>query len=700
MNDRLALAVLALLTLLSLGIAPWAALNRETGARSAVVLLPERIVDFTGRTEPIAIPGQGVVLAVSILALVAIAAGATLTGRRRYWLWLGAGLGLIAVTAYGLTLFGEAVRAAQQAALEAGANPRRLPYQRSGMAMAAFLCYAVGGLAVLFGLRAFARLSALLDRVFRAVAVPAASILLALVATAVVVLLLQPTAVGRGVEISSPFMALVGRIDTLWYAYQTLFADSLGSLGGFLEALKFTTPLIFTGLAVAFGFRAGLFNIGAPGQMAMGAIFAMVVGVFVPGPRWLILPLAILAAALGGALWGAIPGWLKARFGAHEVINTILMNFIAASLLLFVLSSEQVFTAPALRIVVVVLSFAALAIVFALIRPLRVWLGRSPRVTLAVAGVVLLVAMVVAGLPRPGDAPINLNLPFKAPGSEPKSHEILPEARIPQLPALLGIDLRASPGVNVVPINYGLLIAPVLALLGFALAPGASARLRRFWPRLAAALGVGLAGYLLCWALGWTALPTAIPPTKLNGALLIALAAAVVVYVLLWRTKWGFELRAVGVSPKAAEYGGVNIARNIVLAMAIAGALAGLSATHYVLGGALEDYSLRQALPMSDGFDGIAVALLGGTTPVGVVLAAFLFGVLKHGGSVMNITFSDLTRDVVSMVLALVVLFIAAKGFLPERLVNPQYRPREAPGAPERAQNAAPSGSAAGVSHD
>jgi ABC-type uncharacterized transport system permease subunit len=93
-----------------------------------------------------------------------------------------------------------------------------------------------------------------------------------------------------------------------------------------------------------------------------------------------------------------------------------------------------------------------------------------------------------------------------------------------------------------------------------------------------------------------------------------------------------------------------------------------------VLGGALEDYALRQSIPTSDGFDGIAVALLGNNHPVGIVLAAFLFGVLKNGGSVLNITFSDLTRDVVSMVLALVVLFIAAKGFLPDRWTNPLRR--------------------------
>src|SRR5690625_198570 len=111
--------------------------------------------------------------------------------------------------------------------------------------------------------------------------------------------------------------------------------------------------------------------------------------------------------------------------------------------------------------------------------------------------------------------------------------------------------------------------------------------------------------------------------------------------------------------------------------MAIAGAFAGLTATHYVLGGALDEYALRQSLPTNDGFDGIAVALLGANNPLGVVLAAFLFGVLKNGGAVLNITYAGLTRDVVTMILALVVLFIAARGFLPERIANPLRRRQE-----------------------
>ena len=181
-----------------------------------------------------------------------------------------------------------------------------------------------------------------------------------------------------------------------------------------------------------------------------------------------------------------------------------------------------------------------------------------------------------------------------------------------------------------------------------------------------------LAGLALLFGLG--NLRMVIPPTTLNVSFLLAIAAAFFMQFLLWRTHWGFDLRAVGVAPKAAEYGGADIKVNTIMTMAISGAFAGLTATHYVLGGALEEYSLRQSLPVNDGFDGIAVALLGANTPLGVVLSAFLFGVLKNGGSALNVAFSSLTRDVVSMILALVVLFIAARGFLPARLSRPPDR--------------------------
>ena len=105
------------------------------------------------------------------------------------------------------------------------------------------------------------------------------------------------------------------------------------------ETLLTATPLILAGLAVALGFRAGLFNIGAEGQITVGGICAAIVGFSFPGmPGVLHLPLVLIAAGLGGAVWGAIPGFLKARTGAHEVITTIMMNYIAFQLLDWVLS--------------------------------------------------------------------------------------------------------------------------------------------------------------------------------------------------------------------------------------------------------------------------------------------------------------------------------------------------------------------------
>lgn len=737
MSERVAVAAFALVTLIALWVAPWAAFSRETGSRAAVILLPNRVIDFTGRTEPLSVPGQGAVLWLSVAGLVGVAGGAALRGRARHVAWLAAGGLLLGTVGWGLGQFDAAVEtrravAFQEAiapniadprpnqdaerlrqlseealtrpversvelAREAGVVVRRLPYGGSAPGIAAFLTLVVGAAALLFGLRVWPRAGHVLDRVLTAVAVPAVSIALALVAAAVVILLLQPTPLGRDVVVSGPVMALAGRLDTLWHAYYILFSGSLGTAKGFFDALSFATPLIFTGLAVGFGFRAGLFNIGAPGQMVLGAIGAMFVGLYMPGPGWLVLPVAILASAVGGGLWGAIPGFLKARFGANEVINTILLNFVAASLMLFMLSSSPTFAASAVRVIQLVAWVVVASVVGLIVPPVRRLMRVSPRLTLALVAVVALVGAVVVAQPRAGDQPVVLQLPFKAPGSEPKSHELSEAARLPRLPAMFGIDLRETPGTNVVPVDAAAWAAGLLAVLAF-VASGALAAVRRrgVLARLLAALAVAAVAYAALAAFGWRALPLAIPPTNLNPSFLISLGAAVFVWLFLFRTRYGYELRATGLSPKAAEYGGANIPRNTVMALAISGALAGLTATHYVLGGALEDYALRQSLPTGDGFDGIAVALLGANHPVGTVLAAFLFGVLKNGGSAMNVAFTDLTRDVVSMVLALVVLFIAAKGFLPERLTNPLRRAQAQGETPEPPAGGTPAGGTPG----
>jgi len=150
-------------------------------------------------------------------------------------------------------------------------------------------------------------------------------------------------------------------------------------------------------------------------------------------------------------------------------------------------------------------------------------------------------------------------------------------------------------------------------------------------------------------------LPERIP---LNVAFLLALLAAWCVYVLLWKTTWGYEIRATGQNPAAAEYGGISIRRQMVLTMAISGGLAGMVGINEVLG-----YRYRYYDGFSDnyGFTGIAVALLGRNHPAGVVLAALLFAVLQRGGVPVDAFTQLVSKDIVQILQALVILFVAAE---------------------------------------
>ncbi|MFN0084519.1 MAG: ABC transporter permease [Blastocatellia bacterium] len=282
------------------------------------------------------------------------------------------------------------------------------------------------------------------------------------------------------------------------------------------------TPLIFTGLAVALAFKCGLLNIGAEGQLYVGAFAAAWVGMtFGSLPGAVLIPLAIFAAMIAGAVWGAIPGVLKARFGSHEVINTIMLNFIAVGLVSYL--TQRFYKAP-------------------------------------------------------GD-PIMQSTP------------IAEQAHL---------------------VRFSGLLAP---------------------------LGVSF--------------PQRIP---LNICFPLALFAAFLVWAFLWRTKWGYEIRAVGSNPSAAEYGGISVRRQIVLAMALSGALAGLVGVNEVLG-----YRHRYYHDFSPGygFTGIAVALLGRNHPVGVILAAILFGALIRGGLFVDIFTDKVSKDLVLVLQAIIILFVA-----------------------------------------
>ena len=150
-------------------------------------------------------------------------------------------------------------------------------------------------------------------------------------------------------------------------------------------------------------------------------------------------------------------------------------------------------------------------------------------------------------------------------------------------------------------------------------------------------------------------LPERLP---LNVAFLLAILACALVYVFLWRTKWGYEIRATGANPSAAEYGGISVRKQIVLAMAVSGALAGMVGISEVLG---YRYRYYHEFSASYGFTGIAVALLGRNHPVGVFLAALLFGMLIRGGIFVDAFSEHVTKDLVEVLQAIVILFVAAE---------------------------------------
>ena len=319
--------------------------------------------------------------------------------------------------------------------------------------------------------------------------------------------------------------------DSPLLVYELFFSSVFGSADGIGYTLFYATPLIFTGLAVAVAFKCGLLNIGAEGQLTAAAFATAWVGLMLPHwPAWMVVILAVLASMVVGGIWGGIPGVLKARFGAHEVITTIMMNFIAIALVSYLTQYHY---------------------------------------------------------RRQGD-PILETLPI----AEMKDG-VLTGPHIPRIHALL------------------------------------------------APFGISI--------------PERLP---LNAAFLVAVLACGLVYVFLWKTKWGYELRAVGVNPAAAEYGGISVPRNIVMAMALSGMLAGLVGINEVLG---YRYRYYDGFSAGYGFTGIAVALLGRNHPVGVFFAALLFGALTRSSLFIDIFTDNVSKDWVIILQAIIILFVACE---------------------------------------
>ncbi|MBZ9715089.1 ABC transporter permease [Deinococcus multiflagellatus] len=614
---RIAMIVSAV-AILGLLLTPLATLGRGGDADAALLHLSGAVYNLTSNAQ-IPLPPSGAVLPLAWGALAALAATLFGAWRRARWFWIPALVAFVLATAavlvLGRALDTETTRVLADTALRPGTKRQlRNFYASGGMNLGLFLPALAGLIAAGAGLSHVPRWWETFNRL-RALLVPFTAIGLAILVGAAVVLAVQP-AINTSSAPLTLWTGWLAKTDLVYFVYSSLFAP-VTAVQSLLDSLKLATPLIFTGLSVAFAFRTGLFNIGAPGQLTMGAIAAMLVGVYgPPSLGWGLLILSVLAAGAGGALWGAIPGFLKARFGSSEVINTIMLNYIASAIFIFMIGSE---TYP--------------------------FLGKT------------------------------YPLPFKAEGSNPESELIQGQAQLRPLLEVLNVGQNGT-----VALSIGLLVAAAAFFI-----TRIAMRGHRLRSLIAAAAAVVLGA--LTWRIG---IPVEVAGSQLNGAFLIALACVALFGVLMWRTATGYALRAVGLSPKAAEYGGISVARNTILAMTIAGMFAGLAGTHYVNGGALDQYRLKQNMPVNVGFDGIAVALMGQSTPAGVVAASVLFGTVDTGGVNVTTKLQKVNSDIVTVLKALIVLFIAAGGFLSRRITEPPAAALSGPSssAPNMATNA------------
>ena len=303
--------------------------------------------------------------------------------------------------------------------------------------------------------------------------------------------------------------------------YMVTGAFGRGEYLGF--TLYYATTFIFTGLSVAVAFHAGLFNIGSEGQAYIGGIGVALACLWLDRilPWYFVLPVAALGAALFGALWAFLPGWLQAKRGSHIVITTIMFNFIAASLMVYLLTK--------------------------VLKPMG---SMSPQTRT-----------------------------FEAGGRLPK---------LDWLMSLVGLNIGHAP---------------------------------------------------------------------FNITVLLALLAAFGCWVLIWRTRFGFEMRTMGHSPSAARYAGISESRITIVGMMISGALAGLMALNPIMG---EQARMQLDFVQGAGFVGIAVALMGRSHPAGIIPAAILFGMLYQGGAEIAFEMPAISRDMIVIIQGLVILFAGA----------------------------------------
>jgi ABC-type uncharacterized transport system permease subunit len=349
------------------------------------------------------------------------------------------------------------------------------------------------------------------------IASPVFAVVLAMVAGGIVIMITTSGSLG------DRFSAAVS-------AYQALWQGSFGSLQSLSFTLVIVGPLIFAGISVAIAFRAGLFNIGAEGQLAVGSIAACVIGLNATHwPGWLLIPTMVIASALAGAVWGGIAGALKAWRGAHEVVTTIMLNWIAFFLADYFISG-----------------------------------------------------------------------PLKDPTQANSTSALPSQGTFPTISSFYNATLGA------------------------------------FLPKIAT-------------------------PNQyfVDVTFIFAIVALIIYWFIYARTTFGYEIRVIGLNPKAARYAGIPVKLNTFAVMALAGAFAGLGGAFRLMG--QFPYYLSGSTFRIDyvGFDAIGVALLGRTTAIGVFFAALLFGGLRQGAGLMQLN-ANVPGDLVYIIQAFVLFSIAA----------------------------------------
>jgi len=305
-------------------------------------------------------------------------------------------------------------------------------------------------------------------------------------------------------------------------AAKVMWTGAFGYAEGFGYTLYYATGFIFTGLAVSVAFNANLFNIGGEGQAYIGGLGVGLVCLTLGeiAPWYITFPIAIIAGGLFGAAWAFIPAYLQAKRGSHVVITTIMFNFIAASLMAYLLVDVL-----------------------------------KPDNTMATESRV-----------------------FAASSWLPKAHDML---------AVFGIEMAASP---------------------------------------------------------------------LNLSFLFALLCCLLVWLFMWHTRWGYELRSVGANPSAAGYAGISYTKTVIITMLVSGMLAGFFGLNVLQG---ELHQIKLNFVEGFGFTGIAVALMGRNHPAGVLIASLLFGFLYQGGAELSFEYG-VDRNIVVVLQGLVILFSGA----------------------------------------